>query len=198
MSIIITPGHIEVAESEFIGRHPDTLSTCLVADLVYSIAAATHTKNSGFIRNFLDGFLPSLSDAQMQEYQVAAGLPFGLENLRVDLSAQVSAVNTINVSPVPIRVNIAGQVTAPDLRQEELESIIIEDVPDVFRRAGYFLHGDFSPDLIAVDGKGIKSQSPNLNGTTQQNKFADSCVVYGHYLKDPFGVRGTFPSLAIA
>ena len=44
MSIILEPGHIEVAESEFIGRHPDTLSSCLAADLVYIIAAATPYK----------------------------------------------------------------------------------------------------------------------------------------------------------
>ena len=198
MSIILTPGHIEVAESEFVGRHPDTLSTCLVADLVNSIAAATHTKNSGFVSNFRDRELPDLTDAQIQEYQRAAILPYGLENLRVDLSAQVSAINTNNISPVPIRVNLAGQVKAPDLKAGELEEIILEDVPNVVGRAGYFLHGDFNPDLIFVDTKGIKSQSPNLNGTTQQNKFADSCVVYGHYLKEPFGINGTFPSLAIA
>src|SRR3989338_6580928 len=76
--------------------------------------------------------------------------------------------------------------------------MILEDVPNVFGRAGYFLHGDFHPDLIAIDTKGIKSQSPNLNGTTQQNKFADTCVVYGHYISEPFGISGTFPSLAIA
>lgn len=198
MSIILTPGHIEVAESEFIGRHPDTLSTCLAADLVLSIAAATHTKNSGFVRNFRDGEFPHLTDAQIREYQAAAELPYGLENLRVDLSAQVSALNTINLSPVPIRVNLAGQVTAPDLKQNELEEILLEDTPRVFGEAGYFLHGDFRPDLIIVDTSGIKSQSPNLNGTTQQNKFADSCIVYGHYIREPFGIDGTFPSLAIA
>ena len=198
MSIILTPGHIEVAESEFIGRHPDTLSTCLVADLVDSIAAATHTKNSGFMLNFKSGEVPQLTDSQSGEYVMAAGLPYGLEKLRVDLSAQVSALNAINIPPVPVRVNVAGQVTAPDLKAGELEEIIFEDVTNVFRDAGYFLHGDFNPDFIVVDTKGIKSQSPNLNGTTHQNKFADSCVVYGHYIREPFGIDGTFPSLAIA
>jgi S-adenosylmethionine synthetase len=198
MSIILTPGHIEVAESEFVGRHPDTLSTCLVADLVNSIAAAVHTKNSGFQGNFRSGELPQLTEAQLQDYQAAIKLPYGLERVRIDLSAQVSALNAINPSSIPIRVNVAGQVTVPDLSQSELEELIIEDVPRVFGNAGYFLHGDFSPDLIAVNTKGIKSQSPNLNGTTKDNRFADSCVVYGHYIREPFGIQGTFPSLVIA
>lgn len=198
MSIILTPGHIEVAESEFIGRHPDTLSTCLAAELVYSIAAQVHAQKSGLLRNFTEGRLLNSTVAQLQEIDASVGESYGLEDLRADVNVQISALNSSNIIPIPIRVNIVGQITASRFKQTDLDQIVKESTFDVFSRAGYFLHGDFIPELIVADTKGVTSQSLDLNGTTQQNKFADSCVVYGHYIREPFGIDGTFPSLVIA
>lgn len=198
MSIILTPGHIEIAESEFIGRHPDTLSTCLAAELIYSIATQIHVQNSGLLSDYTKGKLLNPTVPQLQDIDATVGKSYGLEDLRADVNVQISALNSKNITPIPIRVNLVGQITAPQFKQTDLDQIVKEDIFDVFDRAGYFLHGDFIPKHIIADTQGVTSQSSNLNRTTQHNKFADSCVVYGHYIKEPFGIDGTFPSLAIA
>ena len=198
MSIILTPGHVEIAESEFLGRHPDTLSTCLAAELIYSIAAQIHVQNSGLLDDFTGGKLSNPTARQLQDVDTTVTESYGLENLRADVNVQISALNSKNITPIPIRVNLVGQITALQFNQTDLDQIVREDIFDVFDRAGYFLHGDFVPQHIIADTQGVTSQSPNLNRTTQHNKFADSCVVYGHYIKEPFGIGGTFPSLAIA
>jgi len=198
MSIILTLGNVEIAESEFIGRHPDTLSTCLAAELVYSIAAQVHVQNSGFLRDFTKGKLLNPTALQLEDVDATVIESYGLEDLRADVNVQISALNSKNITPIPIRVNLVGQITAPQFNQTNLDQIVREDTFDVFDRAGYFLHGDFVPEHVIVDTQGVTSQSSNLNRTTQHNKFADSCVVYGHYIREPFGIDGTFPSLVIA
>lgn len=198
MSVILTPGHVEIAESEFIGRHPDTLSSCLAAELVYSIAAQVHVQNSGLLSNYTKGKLLNPTASQLQGIDASVEESHGLENLRADVNVQISALNSKNITPIPIRINLVGQITAPQFQQTDLDQIVRETTFDVFNRAGYFLHGDFVPQHVIADTQGVTSQSPNLNRTTQHNKFADSCVVYGHYIGEPFGVDGTFPSLVIA
>ncbi len=198
MSIILTPGHIEIAESEFIGRHPDTLSTCLAAELIYSIATQIHVQNSGLLRDFTTGKLSNPTASQLQDVDATVTESYGLEDLRADVSVQISALNSKNITPIPIRINLVGQITAPQFKQTDLDQIVRETTFDVFNKAGYFLHGDFVPNRVMIDTRGITAQSTNLNEVTQHNKFADYCVAYGHYIKEPFGIDGTFPSLAIA
>ena len=198
MSIVLRPGHVEIAESEFIGRHPDTLSTCLAAELIYHIAAQVHVKNSGLLRDFTEGKLLNPTALKLQFIDSSLEESYGLENLRADVNVQISALNSKNVTPIPIRINLVGQIAAPQFKQTDLDQIVRETTFDVFSKAGYFLHGDFVPEHVIANTQGITSQSPNLNRTTQHNKFADSCVVYGHYIREPFGIDGTFPSLVIA
>jgi len=198
MSIILTPGHIEIAESEFIGRHPDTLSTCLAAELVYSIAAQVHVQNSGLLSDYTKGKLLNPTTTHLQGIDASVEESYGLENLRADVNVQISAINSKNIIPIPLRINLVGQIAAPQFQQTDLDQIVRETTFDVFSKAGYFLHGDFVPEYIKADTQGVTAQSPNLNRTTQHNTFADSCVVYGHYIREPFGIDGTFPSLVIA
>ena len=163
MSIILTPGHVEIAESEFIGRHPDTLSTCLAAELVYSIATQIHVQNSGFLSDFTKGKLSSPAPSKLQDIDATVGESYGLEDLRADVNVQISALNAKNITPIPIRVNLVGQITAPQFKQTDLDQIVREDIYEVFNKAGYFLHGDFIPNHIVADTKGVTSQSPNVN-----------------------------------
>ena len=94
----------------------------------------------------------------------------------------------------PIRINVGGQLKIPAL---PLEMIVREEVIDLLQHGGYFDGTDFARDAVAVDVRGVTPQSILINGTTHKNKFGDSCVAYGHYITDPFGLQGTFPSLII-
>ena len=95
-----------------------------------------------------------------------------------------------------ININVGGQVIVP--KNINLNKVITNITKRLLKKAGYFKAGDFSPRRLIVNTRGITSQSPALNKTTNSNRFADSCVVYGHYIRKPFGINGTFPSLMIA
>lgn len=113
---------------------------------------------------------------------------------RADLNVQSFALDYEEGGITPIKVSVAGQVIIPD--SLDLGGIVRETVIGLLERAGYFRYGDFSPDKVEVDFK-FTPQSLALNDTSRENRFADSCVVYGHYIAHPFGVNGTFPSLII-
>lgn len=181
MSIIITPGHTEITESEFIGRHPDTFSTVLAAATVKEIAGLTD----------LSHFPTWLGSLWYGEYINT------LEQLRADIHMQVVALDEIS-GITPIRITVGGQVNTPmELAGKEyLDSLVRNEAAKLLENAGYFSE-HYSPAHIEVDTRGIGSQSPNLNCTTRNGKFGDNCVVYGHYISEPFGIDGTFSSLVI-
>ena len=164
MSIIIENNHIETAEVEFSGRHPDIFSSYLAAELVKELSSLSDKK--GYIKRF-----------------------------RADLNVQSSVINHKNSLPI-IRINICGQLIIP--KGINLYKICRKATIKTLRKAGYFKTDDFSQKRVIINIEGITAQSPELNKTTNSNKFADSCVVYGHYIKKPFGINGTFPSLMIA
>src|SRR3989338_3180448 len=131
MSIILTPGHIEIAESEFIGRNPDTLSTCLAAELVYSIAAQVHVQNSGLLSDYTKGKLLNPTTTHLQGIDASVEESYGLENLRADVNVQISAINSKNIIPIPLRINLVGQIAAPQFQQTDLDQIVRETTFDV-------------------------------------------------------------------
>lgn len=119
-----------------------------------------------------------------------------LSNFRADLSVQsYTTQNDTKGKNTPIRISIAGQVVVPE--KTDLAPTGLGVALYLLDRAGYFRNGDFLPQTVSVDVEGITAQSPNLNRTTKENVYADSCVVYGHYIAPPFGLNGTFPSLII-
>jgi hypothetical protein len=118
-----------------------------------------------------------------------------LHTLRVDINVQTLASAWQEGSPTPVIVNIGGQVTvSPEVN---LQDIAKKTIQEELEAAGYLKNGDFDSN-VSVSLDGITVQSPNLNKTTYKNAFADSCVVYGHYIAKPFGLNGTYPSLIIA
>lgn len=105
--------------------------------------------------------------------------------LRADLNVQ-------SLGGDPIRISIGGQVVLPpgvDLRHHAEQA-----VHEALEEAGY--SRDFPHVLVSTDG--VTEQSPNLQATAAQDRFADSCVVYGHHIAGPHGLDGTFPALILA
>tara|TARA_Y100000310_G_C20627736_1_gene786904 strand:+ start:387 stop:1604 length:1218 start_codon:yes stop_codon:yes gene_type:complete len=165
MSIIIEPGHLQTAEVEFAGKHPDIFSTYLAASLVERLAIEINGKGR------IDGF-------------------------RADLNVQSLARPIDLEGTTPIVVNIGGQLAVPN--SINLEDLARDTTCELLSNSGLFRDEDYGPDFLDVNLEGITSQSPNLNPTTLSNRFADSCVVYGHYIAPPHGIDGTFPALVIA
>ncbi|HLC51612.1 MAG TPA: hypothetical protein VJI98_00025 [Candidatus Nanoarchaeia archaeon] len=92
-----------------------------------------------------------------------------------------------------VRVTIGGQIVVN--RKIKVDKIATETVISCLKRAGYVDYAN--PNKVIVKTI-VTKQSNYLNNTSKSNNYADSCVVYGHYLHEPFGVNGTFPSLIIA
>ncbi|NTU46927.1 hypothetical protein HGA88_04855 [Candidatus Roizmanbacteria bacterium] len=164
MSIITSQGHVQTAEVEFAGRHPDIFSSYVAADFVKHLAEAVG------------------NDVITQ--------------LRVDINVQSLAQMYQEGIPTPVMVNLGGQITIPG--EVDVHEIAHLSVVEQLKVAGYLNHIDFSLDNIDVSSHGVTTQSPNLHQTTQSNRFADSCVCYGHYLADSVGLKGTYPSLIIS
>jgi hypothetical protein len=162
MSIIISDSHREIAESEFIGRHPDTFSSQLAARLTLALAE------------------------QHNQQEISA--------YRADLNIQ--SLGSLRAGEAWIKVNIGGQLQIPQ-RVDVVQAARAATL-DALEQAGYFRDGDFAAERTVIDVSGTTGQAPELNATTQQNRFADSCVVYGHYIAPPHGIQGTFGSLIIA
>lgn len=168
MSIIISEGHWQTAEVEFAGKHPDIFSTYLAAKIVQELAKESQRRKQ-------------------------------IEKFRADLNVQSLASDYMKGTVTPVQISIGGQVCVPDdIGINEIADIADSACVSLLEEAGYFKDGDFSKKYVAANLNGISTQAANLNGTTQNNKFADSCVVYGHYLQEPYGIDGTFPSLIIA
>lgn len=119
-----------------------------------------------------------------------------LKQFRADLSVQSYAAG----APAEriTRMNIAGQLAVPSSSWAALEVIVREEAIYLLDEAGYLRDEGFTTARLHVDVEGVIGQTPNLNSTTLQNRFADTCVVYGHYIASPFGINGTFPSLELA
>ncbi len=149
-----------------------------------------------FGRKHPDIFSSHLAAGIVNSLAIASYQNGFLQEFRADLNLQASTVKGDCEKITPIMINVAGQVVLPGAI--DLDAIIRQNAVDLLEQAGYFQTQDFSPSLLTVNSQGITLQSPNLNATTNSNKFADGCVVYGHYIAPPFGLNGTFPSLAIA
>ncbi|MBC8500329.1 MAG: hypothetical protein H8D38_01035 [DPANN group archaeon] len=114
-----------------------------------------------------------------------------INKFRADLNAQVGALGT-NGDLTQLSVSVAGQLIIPDAI--DLHSAVVDEVDNLLSDSGYDSFG-FSNGIVDIEK--ITSQAPAINGTTNSNKFADSCVVTGHYIQEPFGINGTFPALAL-
>lgn len=163
MSIIITSGHTQTAEVEFINGHPDVLSSRIAAEIVNALASKCSASE--------------------------------LEFLRVDINVQSLAQPFKSGEPTGIVINVGGQITSPI--KVDIAELAHSTVIKVLEQSGYFAENHFSPKSLTVNTDGITTQSANLNPTSRTNKFADSCVVYGHYVTEPYGLQGTFPSLIL-
>lgn len=118
-----------------------------------------------------------------------------LNSFRADINVQTLGGPQTLQGTTPVRVNIGGQLVLPE--GVSLQDVAHDAVISTLARAGYLSDGDFGRDALFLSLDGLTSQSPNLNGTTNKNKFADSAVAYGHYLAEPFGLQGTFPGLIL-
>lgn len=173
MTIIIDSGYRPPpAEVEFFPKHPDVYSTAVAANLVQRFAEIAERRDQ------LQGFRADLN------VQSAVRPPS-----KQSLEGRSSR-------PFMIHVGIAGQLMIQD--HTPLEEIARDVVTTTLQQAGYFRDGDFHPNYVLVDIRDITPQGLALNGTTKQNRFADSCTVHGHYIASPYGIDGTFPSLGIA
>ena len=90
--------------------------------------------------------------------------------------------------------NVAGQINLP--LHASLDVLAQREAERLLEKIGYSEKLD-DYQGIEITKRGITSQSIHLNGTSKENKFADSCVVYGHHIASPYGLNGTFASLII-
>ncbi len=121
--------------------------------------------------------------------------PYLLSGFRSDLSIQLLGGQPAN-GVTPLYANIGGQLVFPECL--DFEGIAQSVITERLRETGYFIYGEFSPDHVSINKCGRTTQSPHLNGTSKNNRFADRCAVVGHHLAEPYGLQGTFPSLIIA
>lgn len=170
MSIILSNGYRETAEVEFSGKHPDIFMTYAMARLVKNLAEKTHEIDSN-----------------------GSGL---LGRFRADLNGQLGTVRHEPGKVTPIRLSIAGQLVIPD--GVDFEGIAYQTLEEQLRESGYLDTGNFSLDNAIIDHSRITPQAININATSNGNKFADSAIAYGHYIRPPHGIHGTFPSLEVA
>jgi len=119
-----------------------------------------------------------------------------IDKFRADLNIQTLATNYKENEITPIVINVGGQLVVSD--KIDILQISQQIALELLEKIGYFKNNDFSPQKVQAVIEGITIQSPVLNKTTNENKFADSCVVYGHYIASPFGINGTYPSLIIS
>ncbi len=120
-----------------------------------------------------------------------------LEEFRADVNVQASYSSCgIEETIKKFNFNISGQINLPRTVFLDLEDVAKIEIKHLLENAGYEKGMDF--DEIHVSRRGTTNQSIHLNGTSRENKFADSCVVYGHYIAPPFGIDGTFASLRLA
>src|SRR3989344_1926464 len=151
MSLIIRPGHTEIAEREFDG-HPDVVSTRIAAEFVNTLASA-------------------VPDEALSSFRADVNVQIGADTR--DLR------DPILRNARPIRINIVGQVNAPGIF--DLEPYAHEAAATVLANTGYFLHGEYAPSLLDVNIEGITPQSALLNGTSKAGYFADMCRVEGFH-----------------
>ncbi|MBI4153136.1 hypothetical protein HY497_01315 [Candidatus Woesearchaeota archaeon] len=143
-----------------------------------------------------DIFCSYLAAALVKRLAIESDRVSALDRFRADLNVQLLGEKARDDGITPIRINVGGQLKIPEVA---LEEIVREEAIDLLQHGGYLDYtGDFARDALRIDVDGITPQSILLNGTTSHNRFADSCVVYGHYIAFPFGEQGTFPSLIIA
>ncbi|MEI6533640.1 MAG: hypothetical protein WCO06_07455 [Candidatus Roizmanbacteria bacterium] len=119
-----------------------------------------------------------------------------LEKLRADINVQLLAKPFKEHESTSMIVNIGGQVTLPST--SIFKDIAKRALRDQLDSAGYDTIYDFPANNIELNTTGVTQQSPHLQITSSADKFADSCVVYGHYLSEPYGINGIFPSLFYA
>lgn len=118
-----------------------------------------------------------------------------ITNFRADINVQCLGRDMLLTGVTPIEINIGGQLTMP--KGIYLRRIAYDVAINQLKKAGYLKFGDFVPEKVTMHTDSITRQSTNLARTSRENRFADSSVIYGHYIADPYGVNGTFPSLII-
>src|SRR3989339_591537 len=168
MALIFAPGHLEISEVEFQPAHPDIFCSYLAANFVRALADIIEREKSN------------------------------LHEFRADINVQgsYSSCGAEQEARKKLNFNIAGQINLPQNVFLDLENIAKREIELLLQKAGYRQGVDFNE--IHVSKRGITNQSIHLNGTSRENKFADSCVVYGHYIAPAIGIDGTFASLRLA
>ncbi|MFH1398558.1 MAG: hypothetical protein ABIG95_00420 [Candidatus Woesearchaeota archaeon] len=141
-----------------------------------------------------DIFCTRLAARLVRNLAIAADSVHSLHDYRADLNCQALGRPPVR-DVTPVIINIGGQLNiaeAVDYRQVAFDTTRI-----LLMELGYLDTGVFSTDHLEVNLEGITAQSVHLTRTTLQNEFADTCVVYGHHIKEPFGLNGTFAPLVI-
>lgn len=138
---------------------------------------------------------------------IAAGLVEGLaeeadkvgtlSDFRADLNVQAVATRYSPHEPTPLEFRIGGQVNWRGSPEKTVAELAEGTVEYLLHQAQYFVSGHFQRAHVRIDTTGIAAQSRHLNGTSRENKFADTCSVVGHYIAPPWGIQGTFPGLMI-
>ncbi len=118
-----------------------------------------------------------------------------IHNFRADINVQSLGRDMLISGITPVEINIGGQLTLP--KGIYLRRIAYDTAINQLKKAGYFKQGDFVAEKVTIHTEAVTRQSPNLHKTTQSNRFADSSVIYGHYIAPSYGLDGTFPSLII-
>lgn len=116
-----------------------------------------------------------------------------LERYRADLHVQIKTSDNSPDHVTPIIISLAGQVNLP--REVSLDEVVYEEAGRLLTQARYDPN-EFR--ISEINLAGVTVQSPNLNGTTHVNAYADSAKVHGHYIVSPIGRSRTFPSLIYA
>jgi hypothetical protein len=168
-----TEGLEQTAEVEFFARHPDIFSTNVTAVFINELAKSAYEQGGDNL----------------------AKKSASLENFRGDIGVYSTPGKSSN-GITPVRLSIGGHIKVPD--SVPVSEIANRVVRDALSNAGYLRDGSFSSDNLEVDLQGIVKQSSDLNGVTNENLFSDACRVVGHYIQEPYGLNGTFPSLIIA
>jgi hypothetical protein len=139
-----------------------------------------------------DVFSSIVAARSVYDLAIGAGKE-GVGDFRADLTVQAHSIPPRKEKP-GVKMKFAGHLNIPEDMTHSLNGFIREVVLGTLREFGY----DFNQRDLEISTKALSNQGAILNSLSRQNVFVDSCGCYGHYVAPPFGIDGTFPSLAIA
>lgn len=127
------------------------------------------------------------------------------DSLRANIQVEVSALERI-LGITPIQINISGGLTSPFEYHKKYIQKEIGSAWMLLLGENEFYEGKLfgwdNPlrriDAIRVNTDRLNFQVAKPNHQRVHGAVDGSCTVYGHYIREPLGIEGTFASLAIA